>query len=257
MSTKSRLIPDPSVGVCDIEKQIWEVTERRGCKDLWKILECKQGVTWKSAPLGDWLGSDEMCDFFSSMFSIHGNGVIAATKLKKSLLLLQQHRGRVNFTKYHDNDWSDKLDTLIRIGAQQYRDLKRDPLKYSRCVKKCGLKEKKNIDKVLSFLVFPEGAEQPDGGEVAQEVACAAPEEAPAVANAKAEGSPEQVPQPAVPGLVFSRVLAREASDPASPNFARKQSNDEYKTEQLPSSSWERPGSMALAAVGLEKDEGS
>ena len=48
------------------------------------------------------------------------------------------------------------MDEKIRIACQQYRELKRDPKKYLRCIKKASVKEKNNIDNVLSFLQLHE-----------------------------------------------------------------------------------------------------
>ena len=41
MSGKSRLGPDPSVGIADLQKQVWEVTERQGCKGRFCIASSK------------------------------------------------------------------------------------------------------------------------------------------------------------------------------------------------------------------------
>eukprot|EP00435_Cladocopium_sp_Y103_P050022 s1211_g15.t1 len=129
---KIRLGPDPSVAISDIERKIWETTQRQGCTDLLKLLHSKQPMSWKSAPCGEWLGTDPMCDLFCSLFSMHVNGVMASQKLKKSLLSLQAEKGRLNFSKHHDSDWSDMVDDQLRIAAQQYREIKKDAQKYGR-----------------------------------------------------------------------------------------------------------------------------
>ena len=248
MSCSKRLGPDPAIGISDIQKQVWEVTQRQGCTDLRKILGSSQHVSWKTAPCGDWLGTDAMCDLFCSLFALHTNGVIASTKLKKALLSLQAEKGRLNFTKLHDQDWSDTMDDTIWIGAQQYRDLKRDPLKYSRCIKKCSLKEKANIDKVLDFLQLD--AELKPSAPSPQGEAAVPPGEA-ALASAKAEPLDED---PVVPGLVFTKVLKRTASDPASPSFVPKKQGTGGRTEA--SSSWKKstPSGDSLLE-GLGNDE--
>ena len=248
MSGNKRLGPDPAIGISDIQQQVWEVTQRQGCTDLRKILGSSQHVSWKTAPCGDWLGTDAMCDLFCSLFTLHTNGVIASTKLKKALLSLQAEKGRLNFTKLHDQDWGDTMDDTIRIGAQQYRDLKRDPLKYNRCIKKCSLKEKANTDKVLDFLQLD--AELKPSAPSHQGEA-AVPLGKAALASAKAEPLDED---PVVPGLVFTKVLKRTASDPASPSFVPKKQGIGGRTEA--SSSWEKstPSGDSLLQ-GLGNDE--
>ena len=242
-----RLGPDPAIGISNIQKQIWEVTERQGCKDIRKNLGSSQNISWKTAPCGEWLGTDAMCDLFCSLFTLHTNGVIASTKLKKALLSLQTEKGRLNFTKLHDQDWSDSMDDTIRIGTQQYRDLKKDPVKYARCIKKSSLKEKANIDKVLDFLQM----------DVEMKPSTLPPEEA-AVASAKAE--PLEDGDPAIPGLVFTKVLKRHASDPASPSFVPKKQGIGDGTDGTAgtqaSSSWEKPiSSVDCFLEGLDHDE--
>ena len=152
MGKGARLAPDPAVGVHDLCKVFHELTERQGCKDLARILYSREKVTWKTAADGSWLGSDSLCDFYSSMFSIHSNGVLSSKKVKASLLKLQAEKGRLNYTKQHDADWADSMDDLIRIGASQFRDLKRDSVKYNRCVRKCSLEEKKILTQCLATL---------------------------------------------------------------------------------------------------------
>lgn len=145
-----------------------------------------------------------MCDFYCSLFSVCTNGVIASLKLKKALLGLQSEKGRLNLSKHHDCDWSDETDSLVRIGAQQYRSLKKDPVVYNRCIKKATLNEKANIDRVLACLKFSE--------------------QEPEVTNPKAlplEVDETIGPSPSDLGLVFDKVLKRKASDPASPSFTK------------------------------------
>lgn len=258
MAGRSRLGPDPTVQVGDLQQKVWEVTQRQGCMDLAKILHSSRDQKWKTAPDQEWLGGDGLSDLMSSLFSLHTNGVLQSTKLKKALLKLQSEKGRMNCTRLHDSDWCDKMDELIRIAAGQYRTAKQDALKYSRLVKKCSIKEKKNIDYVLGFMVLAED-EVITGGDVPLEEAGES-----SVAAAKAEVTkPEEVvetalvvavPKPA--SNVFQKVLQREASDPASPSFGLTTSSGKASKS---SSSWEKPAvskEQYLAALELaEKEE--
>ena len=247
MSGRSRLGPDPSVSIGDLEKKIFEVTERQGCKDLAKLIHSKVKQTWRTAPDSDWLGCDGLADLLSSLFSLHRNGVLQSSKLKKAVLKLQTEKGRLNFTKNHDSDWVDQIDDQVRITAQQYRSLKQDQVKYKRLVKKCSVQEKKNVDMVLSFLQLAkmEQVEENDG----TMVAATKPEVA--------------MPKPKVGAEIFSKVLKREASDPASPSLETRGVKLKLSLEDgnAASSSWERPlpsqvQPFELAGVlGLEQDE--
>lgn len=134
MSGKSRLGPDPSISVSDLQKKIHEATQRQGCSDLAKLLRSKQSVSWKHAPDSEWLGTDELADVCSSVFTLHTNGVLQGSKLKKALTSLQTEKGRLNYTKMHDSGWADSMDEKIRIACSQYRELKKCTKKYQRCV---------------------------------------------------------------------------------------------------------------------------
>ena len=89
-------------------------------------------MSWKTSPDPEWFGTDELVDICSTPFSLHTNGVLQSTKMRKTLLSLLAESGRINFTKLHDTDFADGMDEKIRIACQQYRELKRDPKKYLR-----------------------------------------------------------------------------------------------------------------------------
>eukprot|EP00435_Cladocopium_sp_Y103_P006548 s1297_g2.t1 len=249
MSGKIRLGPDPSVAISDIQRKIWEATQRQGCTDLFKLLHSKQPMSWKSAPCGEWLGTDSMCDLFCSLFSVHVNGVMASQKLKKALLSLQAEKGRLNFSKYHDSDWADMVDDQLRIAAQQYRELKKDAQKYARCIKKCSCKEKQSIDKVLDFMTIPEAEEV---GTSKKEPVQPEEEEEEQVNLAASDEEPVKL-------TIFSRVLKKEASDPSSPTFQKKpkkeMSGSMSSSSRLQPSMASKPGLAVIPPGSLECDE--
>eukprot|EP00438_Fugacium_kawagutii_P012445 Skav232873 [mRNA] locus=scaffold1432:928:2037:- [translate_table: standard] len=252
MASRSRLGPDPRVQVCALPKKLWEVTQRQGCMDIHKILHSTRDQKWKSAPDSEWLGGDGLADLMSSLFSLHTNGVLQGSKLKKALLKLQSEKGRMNFTRLHDSDWCDKMDELIRIAAGQYRSAKQDAVKYGRLVRKASVKEKKNIDMVLGFMVLSE-EEMVTGG-----VAPAGGPDEPAQVEAKGEAMDNALvvakPEPSSTSI-FHRVLKREASDPASPSFGL---NTGQAKASKSSSSWEKPSvskANNLAELELAEDE--
>ena len=216
MGKQARLAPDPSVGVHDLCKAFNELCEKSGCRDLAKILYSKERVTWKTAADGSWLGSDSLCDLYRSLFAIHSNGVLSSKKVKSALLKLQAEKGRLNYTKQHDADWADAMDEIIRIGAAQFRELRRDSVKYNRCVRKCSYQEKTNVDTVLGHLSLEESLEKGPSFESSQ---------AAAVHSSPSKLSLEDEPEEISLGLkIFNRVLQKKTSDPASPNFQAKES---------------------------------
>lgn len=211
-----RLAPDPSVGVHDLCRVLHELTERQGCKDVAKILHSSVKMTWKTAADGAWLGGDAVSDLYSSLFSIHSNGVLSSKKLKAALLKLQQEKGRLNFGKLHDSDWADAMDEQMRIGAAQFRELRRDTVKYNRCIKKCSPLEKRNIDQVLGHLTLQE---EPEKGASFESSEAAADNSPPPTISCHNEAEAEEVVQ----GLqIFTRVLQKKTSDPSSPNFKKE-----------------------------------
>ena len=217
MGKQARLAPDPSVGVHDLCKAFNELCEKSGCRDLAKILYSKERVTWKTAADGSWLGSDSLCDLYTSLFAIHSNGVLSSKKVKSALLKLQAEKGRLNFTKQHDADWADAMDELIRIGAAQFRELRRDSVKYNRCVRKCSHQEK-NIDTVLGHLTLEENLEKGTSFDSSQAAALQSPPP-----KLSLEDEPEEISL----GLkIFDRVLQKKTSDPASPNFKAKETEE-------------------------------
>lgn len=217
MTGKSRLGPDPSISINDLQRKINEVMQRQGCRDLNKLLHSRHAVSWKTSPDPEWLGTDELVDICSTLFSLHTNGVLQSTKMRKALLALQAESGRINFTKLHDTDFADGMDEKIRIACQQYRELKRDPKKYLRCIKKASVKEKNNIDNVLSFLQLHEDDTMQIGKDQGQE-------EFGEIETDQKQEEPRKDEDSTLPSpsKVFKRVLSREASDPASPSFAAK-----------------------------------
>lgn len=253
MAGRNRLTPDPSVSVADICSALHSVTETEGCKDIQKLLHSRTKYTWKSAPDADWLGGSSVSHLFQALFALHRNGVIAGTKFKSALLKNQNEKGRMNFSKEHDSDWSDSVDNLVRIGASMYRELKKCEVKYSRCVKKCSPEEKRNIDQVLGMLTLAETSETSqetlanpdpkDGKAVGQDVCLdlAVP------SSTSASSSSAKL-------TIFSKVLEKKSSDPSSPTLSTKKQHkglDENKSNVPAKVS----GSASEKSFALQNDE--
>lgn len=253
MAGRNRLAPDPSVSVADICSALHSVTETEGCKDIQKALHSKTKYTWKSAPDADWLGAKSVSCLFQALFALHRNGVIAGTKFKSALLKTQNEKGRLNFSKEHDSDWSDSVDNVVRIGASVYRELKKCEVKYSRCVKKCSPEEKRNIDQVLGMLTLGENSETSQETE-----ALPVPKDEKAVENnlsldlALVSSSSSSASRPKL--TIFTKVLQKKGSDPSSPTVSTKKQEQglEQKKSSVPATV---SGNVVDKSVAFDKDE--
>lgn len=138
------------------------------------------------------------------------------------------------------------MDENVRVAAGQYREIKKSPVKYKRCVKKCSLKEKRNIDTVLSYLkLAPEEFDVKDEKE-------------------QEEAQTVNVLRKSLGKDIFSRVLKKATSDPSSPSFLGKKAKTLVGEEGLAmvpckgssSSSWEKaPKQSPLASLDLDENE--
>ena len=245
MGSKARLAPDPSVSVSDIMKAVTAVTQQLGISDMLKLLNSKHRMTWKSAPDAEWLGSTNISTLCEKLFQVHSNGVLSSNKLQQALMKVQTTEGRLNFSKLHDAAFLDRCDEQIRVACAQYREIKKDATKYVRCLKRASPEEKKNIDSVLSVLVFEdEEAEKPED-EIPRK--CTEVEVEPAPVAAADSGEPRRSPK-----RVFQRVLEKKVSDPTSPGKSDTAcGSSRSKKAKSPKASFK----SKLALLQLDKDE--
>ena len=159
LTAMKRLAPDPSISISDLMGPFETMFKEMGCWDLLSLVEPpKNGkVTWKSAADPSWLGQRHVSQLFQRLFKVARNGVLASSKVKLALVKLQHQKQRMNFSKLMDDDWQDKVDETLRICAKQYRELKKFPDLYARCLKKASQEEKVLIDQCLGFLKLEEG----------------------------------------------------------------------------------------------------
>ena len=189
-----------------------------------KLLQSRHKVSWKTSPDGEWLGSGPVSSLCKKLFGLHSNGVLASKKIKLSLLKIQNETGRINFGRMHDNDFADSIDESIRIAASQFREIKKDFVKYSRAVRKCSEAEKANIDSVLAQMTLVEDVMEAKPGEEATVEPTVEPKGEPKVLK-------DVLLEDKAPAI-FSKVLKKEASDPASPNFRLKSSSLQKQEEE-------------------------
>ena len=198
---RTRLTPDPCVGVSDLQKAFEHLCKREGTWDLHALLiKGKEAKTWKNSPCAVSL-SGTMAMLCQELFKVCRNGVLASKKIKNALEKLQKEKHRVNHSKLSDPDFWDLLDQQIRIAASHYRDLKVSGSKYAACMRKASVSEKEQIDVVLQCLTLK--PEEQEVGEESKEVAGSSVEKV----SEKAQDAP----------AIFKKVLTKKLSDGSTP----------------------------------------
>ena len=198
---RTRLAPDPCVGVSDLQKAFEYLCKREGTWDLHALLiKGKEAKTWKNSPCAVFL-SGHMAALCQELFKVCRNGLLASKKIKSALEKLQKQKHRVNHSKLSDPDFWDLLDQQIRIAASHYRDLKLSGSRYAACMRKASVSEKEQIDGVLQFLTLK--AEEQEVGEESKEVAGSSAEKV----SEKAQGAPG----------IFKKVLTKKLSEASTP----------------------------------------
>ena len=84
-----RLVPDPSVAVCDLQQVITQFCKESGSNDIHTLLAPVQSrkVSWKTAPDPECL--HQMSPFFVKLVPVAKNLVISSKKLKSAMVKVQ------------------------------------------------------------------------------------------------------------------------------------------------------------------------
>ena len=84
-----RLVPDPSVAVCDLQQVITQFCKESGSNDIHTLLAPVQSrkVSWKTAPDPEWL--HQMSPFFVKLVPVAKNLVVSSKKLKSAMVKVQ------------------------------------------------------------------------------------------------------------------------------------------------------------------------
>ena len=224
----SRLHPDPTVAVGDIQKAFIDFMEEKGCQDLCLLLKAPEGrVTWKSAPQEEWLGG-HLASLMKKLVKISPVCVFSSRKLKRAICKVNTEWKRCNYSKKHDSDFIDHLDEQVRIACHQLRTLKKDPLSQKRFFKKASVTEAQAVQEVLSLIKWTEEDCKEDGG---------AKPDGEDVAKLKKGMSLDEPSSPAAiqnPPPIFRRLLKRRTST-------------ESECAANPSSSSKKPPTLAAA----------
>ena len=118
---KSRLRSDPSLGIADLMRPFNKMLEHCNSRDIQKVLDAPPEMDWKSSPSVKWLCRQQV--LFKSLLEIAPNTVVTSRKMKDALQRLQDEEP-INLTKRDDAVLWDYVDTKVRIGLAQLRELK-------------------------------------------------------------------------------------------------------------------------------------
>lgn len=161
MLTVRRQVADPSLGVGDMMKVLRAEMASKASWDLWKYLLHPQSnatFNWKTSPHPGYMA--QTADLMYRFCSIAPNGILQGSKLRQAILKLG-HERKINWSKYNEDEFSDRCDFKIRVLLSHFRCVKQKAEEYTRCMKKASEAEQLAIDKVLALMCL----DSKDGGE--------------------------------------------------------------------------------------------
>lgn len=161
---RSRLKADTCIGVSDLMRPFKEYIEKNdGCRDILKLLQCPSDMDWKSVPQHRWLVKNKV--LFSLLLEVAPNTVITSRKLKEALSRIHDEKS-INFSKKDNGDLWDWVDTKVRIGCAQLRELKSSTVVWDRCMKRCTDEEKEVLKAMMDQIQLSKSG----GGSDSQEI---------------------------------------------------------------------------------------
>ena len=212
--SQKRLVPDPNLGIMDIQGVILGHWNKHKDFDLLTYLDCPghQKWSWKTAPNVVWMS--KTADLISGFLRIAPNGVLQSQKVKGALLKIAQGC-KINRSRFCDTDWSDKCDLRLRTILAQFRELKKKTDVYATAMRKASAEEKIVIDGALSLMQL-ETLEP-----FSQELALV-PYQAPSTAApSKTTNLPSSSSALAAsPSCVFKKILQKQDSSPGKVSLA-------------------------------------
>lgn len=136
MLTVKRQVADPSLGVGDMMKVLRAEMASKASWDLWKYLQHPQSnatFNWKTSPHPGYMA--QTADLMYRFCSIAPNGILQGSKLRQAILKLG-HERKINWSKYNEDEFSDRCDFKIRVLLSHFRCVKQKAEEYTRCMKK-------------------------------------------------------------------------------------------------------------------------
>lgn len=119
---RGRLKSNPMLGVADLMKAFQKLIDFHASRDIRRILDPPADMDWKSAPHAKWICRQSV--LFSALLDCAPNTVLTSRKVKEALQRLHDEGGSLNSTRKDDGILWDIIDTKIRIGMAQLRELK-------------------------------------------------------------------------------------------------------------------------------------
>ncbi len=146
---RTRLKADTSLGVADLMAPFQSWFEHNQCRDIVKLLACPLDMDWKSVPQQKWLVKNK--DLFSSLLAVAPNTMITSRKLKDALARLNDEK-TINFSRKENSDLWDWVDSKVRIGCAQLRELKTSTTSWDRCMKRSTQTEKDVLKEMMNQI---------------------------------------------------------------------------------------------------------
>ncbi len=149
-SFRQRLKADTSIGVADLMHPFKVYIEKSGgSRDILKLLQCPVDMDWKSIPQHRWLVKNKV--LFTLLLDVAPNTVITSRKVKEALSRIHEEKS-INFSKKENGDLWDWVDTKVRIGCAQLRELKSSTIVWDRCMKRCTDEEKDVLKEMMDQI---------------------------------------------------------------------------------------------------------
>ena len=150
---KGRLKCNPMLGVADLMKAFQKLIDFHSSRDIRRILDPPADMDWKSAPHAKWICRQSV--LFSALLDCAPNTVLTSRKVKEALQRLHDEGGSLNSTRKDDGILWDIIDTKIRIGMAQLRELKNNrDLCLDRARRKLSEEEQGTLQSLLDKVHF-------------------------------------------------------------------------------------------------------
>ena len=223
---RARLVPDPSLGVADLQRCLsvfLEQTKTQKSFDLLQFVTPPGGATWKSSCCCSWVV--HMAPLLENYLGVARNGVVPTKKHKQALSSLNEAQ-KLNNGRRKDGDWVDLVDDFIRMSLAHLRGLLLVDGAKLRAFRKIDVHQQQVLTKLLDMLELPNellaiGEEQalsvaPTRADSARSISVLSKKES------QAE-EPTLEPKPLQdidPCAIFQRVLQQRDSDSSIPDKA-------------------------------------
>ena len=147
--TRSRVTADPTIRVSDLMVPLEKYMVHAGERNLLPLAKAPPGVGWKSAPDLQWLAKH--AKLWQEYLMIAPNSMVPPKKHRLAIEKLDQQQ-KCKYSKQSMADFSDAVDTQVRVGLKQLRDMKQDAHTKERAFRKVDQSVQDTINKLLSYI---------------------------------------------------------------------------------------------------------